>query len=442
MSINSFINKFLHYLKKKLKQMSLSLNAANLQKWLERYKVTATSIAARISPNRFKGGFGSVLSEVDATDIHPVTSFAATPHDGTVALSWVAAIAGPTETGYLITRSTDITFTFGLHTFTASSGATSATDTGLTPLTQYYYKIIGEKTGDDSIAATLTTTTIAALPASSSLTASAVYDTSMILTWTAASGATGYVLERATSSDFSEGLTTLYTGVRTPYSDSGLTPNTTYYYRVHGTATNYSIITYTDCTQATAAALAEPSVPVASAIGDTDLVLTWPAVSGATGYVLQVSASGGALFTTHTNVYTGSALTYSVTGLTANTTYYYRVYATESGYTTVTYSPTCTTATFPALATPSAPTTASIGTTTLTLNWTAVTNATGYYITQSQTSGGTYSVIGNLGAVGNVTTLAVTGLTALTNYYFKIYATAPHFANSALSSASALATTL
>ena len=75
-------------------------------------------------------------------------------------------------------------------------------------------------------------------------------------------------------------------------------------------------------------------LPSSSGVGDTVQTLTWGAVTHATGYVLQRSTSGGNLFTTSSNIYTGSALTFEDTGLTEHTTYYYRVYATASGYTT------------------------------------------------------------------------------------------------------------
>jgi hypothetical protein len=55
-------------------------------------------------------------------------------------------------------------------------------------------------------------------------------DGSFMVSWSAVSEAVGYQLERSTRPDFSS-ATTLYTGLSTWYSDSGLS-NGTYYYRV------------------------------------------------------------------------------------------------------------------------------------------------------------------------------------------------------------------
>ena len=54
------------------------------------------------------------------------------------------------------------------------------------------------------------------------------------MSWTAASGATSYKLERGPSST---GPWTEFTGVSSPYPQSGLAVNTTYWYRVRGTNT-------------------------------------------------------------------------------------------------------------------------------------------------------------------------------------------------------------
>lgn len=52
------------------------------------------------------------------------------------------------------------------------------------------------------------------------------------LSWNSVSGATSYTLQRATNSSFSSGLTSVYSGGSTSYSNTGLNAGTTYYYRV------------------------------------------------------------------------------------------------------------------------------------------------------------------------------------------------------------------
>jgi hypothetical protein len=59
--------------------------------------------------------------------------------------------------------------------------------------------------------------------------------TSVLLSWNAKSGYTGYTVQRATDFSFSSNLTTVYTGSATSYLNTGVTPSTVYYYRVKAT---------------------------------------------------------------------------------------------------------------------------------------------------------------------------------------------------------------
>jgi hypothetical protein len=74
---------------------------------------------------------------------------------------------------------------------------------------------------------------------------------------------------------------------------------------------------------------AVPSGVTASALGPSSVRVSWSAVSGATGYVVERApgASGGSF----AEVATPSGATFDDSGLTASTTYRYRVAATGSG---------------------------------------------------------------------------------------------------------------
>jgi hypothetical protein len=61
-----------------------------------------------------------------------------------------------------------------------------------------------------------------------------VYNTKATISWTKPSGATSYDLERATNETFTSGVTALLPGTNQFYDDTGLSPNTQYYYRARG----------------------------------------------------------------------------------------------------------------------------------------------------------------------------------------------------------------
>ena len=223
-----------------------------------------------------------------------------------------------------------------------NNNTTTLLNTGLDELTTYYYQVNGNLSGADSNVSTISGTTTQIIGPVPSLIPSSIGDTNMVLTWTApiSTLASTYYLQRGTDG-INYGTTLVSSGARAPFSDTGLTPYTTYYYRVWGVAPYKNVINYTYLTQSTTAALSAPSVPVASSVTNTTMTLTWGAVTFATGYVLQ-RATNSSFTSGLTTIYTGSGLTFGDTGLSASTTYYYRVYATGTNYTTITYSSTCT----------------------------------------------------------------------------------------------------
>lgn len=70
------------------------------------------------------------------------------------------------------------------------------------------------------------------LDAPGNFTASVISNTQIDLDWDASANADNYVLQRATDAAFTTGLTTVYNGSGTSYSNTGLTSATHYYYRV------------------------------------------------------------------------------------------------------------------------------------------------------------------------------------------------------------------
>jgi hypothetical protein len=135
-----------------------------------------------------------------------------------------------------------------------------------------------------------------------------------------------------------------------------------------------------------------------------------------TGFKIERSTDG----TTFAEVASVGAnvTTYSDTGLTESTTYYYRVRAHNTGGDSD-YSNTASTTTIPAAPTNLAATAASLN--QIDLSWSDnSTGETGFKIERSTDAGIIFTEIGTVGA--NVTTYADTGLTPATPYSYRVRA--------------------
>ncbi|MHC5040071.1 MAG: fibronectin type III domain-containing protein, partial [Planctomycetota bacterium] len=146
---------------------------------------------------------------------------------------------------------------------------------------------------------------------------------SYAVTWGSSLGATGYELQEDTSSSFTS-PTTLCNGANLSFTVMGK-PNGTYYYRVRA-SNGAGSSTWTVDTTGCAVSLMPPAapgtltVPMTSSTGN--YVVSWTSVAGAWTFELEEALTPS--FSMATQVYTGAAVSFSVTGR-ANGTYYYRV---------------------------------------------------------------------------------------------------------------------
>src|SRR5207244_5171245 len=115
----------------------------------------------------------------------------------------------------------------------------------------------------------------------------------------------------------------------TTYTDNGVTNGTTYYYVV--TAVNSSGESG-NSNEASATPNTPPAAPtnLKATPGDKQVSLTWNASSGATSYNVKRSTTNGGPYTTISSPGTVTGTTYTDTGLTNGTTYYYVVTGVNS----------------------------------------------------------------------------------------------------------------
>ncbi len=239
--------------------------------------------------------------------------------------------------GYELSSALDANFTNNATTVYSGTALTFS-PTGLVPSTPYYFRLKALGTGNygDSPYATATTTTGSTSQtqlAASTLSFSGVSTTAVTITWTTVPNAGGYLLQRATDNAFTANVTIVYSGTAVSTTNNGLTPATSYYYRVKATGTgNYSDGPYSAVGTATTGSggpLGTPSLALNGA-ASTQITTVWTSVTSASGYTLQQAAN--AAFTAGvTTVYSGTATSFTQAGLTPQTVYYYKVKATGSG---------------------------------------------------------------------------------------------------------------
>ncbi len=261
------------------------------------------------------------------------------------------------------------------------------------------------------------TTTVTVPSAPTGLTATAG-NAQVTLNWTASSGATSYNVYRSTTAG-GEGTTAIQTGITgTTFTNTGLTNGTTYYYKVAAVNTAG---TSSQSSEASAAPTSgAPSAPtgLTAAAGNTQVTLNWTASSGATSYnIYRATSAGGEGTTAIQTGVTGTSFTN--TGLTNGTTYYYKVAAVNSSGTSAQSGEASAT---PTAGTPAAPTglSASAGNAQISLSWSASSGATSYNVYRGTSAGGESATAIATGVTS--TSYTNTGLTNGTTYYYKVAA--------------------
>jgi predicted phage tail protein len=289
------------------------------------------------------GKFPNVVSNIaTATPVtvpEAPTGLTATAGNTQVSLSWTAprSDGGSRISGYVIYKGTSP----GAETGSSVNGslitATSYTVTGLTNGTTYYFTVtavnrIGAGPASSEAPATLVTTP----GAPTGLTATPG-NAQVALSWAApasngGSAVTGYDLYVGTTADLN-GSTPIARVTSTVVTVTRLTNGTTYYFKV---AAVNRIGAGAASSEAQATLVTTPGAPtgLTATPGNAQVTLSWAAPASGdapiSGYLIYQGNSPGREVRNPINGSLVTATSYTVTGLTNGTTYYFRVIAVNT----------------------------------------------------------------------------------------------------------------
>ncbi len=201
---------------------------------------------------------------------------------------------------------------------------------GLLRNTFYYYRVRAKGFGSVSNNSNRIVVQTVSFASPRALEAVELQPTSFRAVWQSVEGASSYRIDVATDANF-ESVITGYSDREvndTTLQVTGLTVNRRYFYRVRalaGTVTSG----YSNIVDLTTTSLSEPVLLSATDVQLTSFTINWEAVVGATQYRVDVGFDPlveNMIGTDFDNrLVTGTSL--NVTGLNANTTYYYKVRA-------------------------------------------------------------------------------------------------------------------
>jgi fibronectin type 3 domain-containing protein len=266
-------------------------------------------------------------------------------------VSWTAPTDDVKVTGYLVERCLGVNCT----TFAQVSTPTAVTynNTGLVPNSSYSYRVRARDAANNiSVysavvsATTLPDTQAPTIPGGPTLTVNS--NTKITVAWTAATDdikVSAYLLERCQGIGCASFIQVAApTGLS--YGNTGLIAGSSYSYRLRATdaAGNFSGYTGVASAITTGVDATAPTIPTsltATPVSGTQINLAWTASTdnmAVTAYLIERCQGVGCV--TFAQIATSASSNYNDIGRTANTTYRYRVRATDAankltGYSTI-----------------------------------------------------------------------------------------------------------
>lgn len=248
------------------------------------------------------------------------------------------------------------------------------------------------------------------------VTATAVTDTKIAVSWTTVPGAFKYyVFQSAAGGPFN------FLGVvlepSTSLLSTGLVPNTTYAYQIVAVDTGGAESAPSAPVSATTLAV-DPNIPThltATAVSNFEIDLRWSTVTGAAAYYVFESQAGGP-FNFRATVL-APATTFRAAVLTANTMYCYELASgLTDGEITAVSAPVCAT-TGPSVQPPTGLIVTAVSDTRILVQWQPASSAVKYFVYQAAAGDAAFTPIG---AVVGTTAFDAVNLMATTGYCYRV----------------------
>ena len=358
------------------------------------FRVTASKSAGTFALESARSAYVSCKAVVKPAVPQNVTASATA--ENTITVRW-SLVKNATQYNVYHRVGDAASFTYYKTVFASAQTPDAYVDTGLTADTAYAYKVVAVTkeaglTLTSAQSAAASAVAIATPAALQDLTAAPTGDGEISLSWSPVPGAAEYEVFRLFGS---KTWTSIGVSETNAWTAEGLTPNTTYYFKVKAISRSGDL-SFAGPLSAAAIqkALGTPAVPknvTAAATDDGVITLSWSAVTGATQYNVYRYRGDKKAY-----VYIGTSKTntYKATGLTGGTTYYFKVLAAtkEAGLTFV--GALSDAAIQKAIGTPAAVknvTATPTAENTVTVRWSLVNNATQYNIYRSVGANGTFS---------------------------------------------------
>lgn len=245
--------------------------------------------------------------------------------------------------------------------------------------------------------------------------------TSLELCWSKVKGVTGYSISRSTSSGgtFTE-VAKVTPATQTTWTDTGLKPGVTYYYKIRTYTTSGSKTTYGKYSPvASGTTITRPMISSIKSKNSKALVISWETVNNAANYEIYRATKKNGTYSRIATLAGVNRLTYTDTRIKAGKKYHYKIRSVGQIDKATVYSDYSDVYSARTAKVPTSVLVKSQATKTLRISWKAEPKTAGYQIKRATSAKGKYTQIATVQG-GSVSYYDDDTVKGNTTYYYKV----------------------